>query len=840
MIRTELKGISIKSKLLLFSLCISLIPIIILTAIYYRNTRNTLKKHTLNNLAAMAALKKNHVLSFMEAKKERTLDFSSDGLIKRSLEIIKRTGSISEGGALALSKHLSLNKKSLDPAIISILVVDSNYKAVAATDEHLIGADISVHKQFSAGLKNNNRMTASAVQPFFYTYYNVNCLSIIAPITASKIRNETLGFIINCYDLSALNKITFMRTGMGKTGEVYLVNRDRKMITESLFVEGAPMKQVVDTKPVQKIIEDNKEITAIYNDYRGVPVVGASAYIPEYDWIVLAEVDKDEAFEALMILNITALSVSIVCAVVVVSLGIIFAFSTSKPINILKNATESFSSGNLEHRVEITSRDEIGVLAQSFNAMADALMLETHKLTCAVEQSPCAIIITNTQGDIEYVNPKFTQLTSYTAQEVFGKTPRILKSGNTSPEEYQKLWNTIASGREWHGEFCNTKKNGDIYWASATISPVRNAAGIITNYVAIQEDITERNHSEKTLKDAVEQRDKNIIDLKYLMHFSTIMNDEVQEEALLEHMSIALKERFKPDVLAVLMLDKEKNVVNIPTVMPKMPVLDLIKGELLTDHSLCRVIRTGHPFISRDVSKEPSCECTRYKIREGGHACLPVIADGSTAGVVLLIKKEKDYWKDNENIDLLSTYIGLASSALHRVRLMRITKHASITDPLTGTYNRRFFDEMIVKHLALAQRHNEPLSILIVDLDHFKKINDTYGHSAGDVILQQTSGIMLSSIRSSDMLARYGGEEFVIIMPATVTKNALEKAEEIRQQVESEHFNIITKESPPKITISIGIASYPEHGTESDILIHAADNALYKAKRNGRNRVETV
>jgi PAS domain S-box-containing protein len=113
-----------------------------------------------------------------------------------------------------------------------------------------------------------------------------------------------------------------------------------------------------------------------------------------------------------------------------------------------------------------------------------------------VEQNPITVVITDTKGSIEYVNPKFTQLTGYTLDEAIGKTPSILKSGKTPPEIYKQLWKVITSGGEWQGDFCNRKKNGELYWESASISPIRNTEGRITHFVAIKEDITERKRAE--------------------------------------------------------------------------------------------------------------------------------------------------------------------------------------------------------------------------------------------------------------------------------------------------------------------------------------------------------
>ncbi len=122
------------------------------------------------------------------------------------------------------------------------------------------------------------------------------------------------------------------------------------------------------------------------------------------------------------------------------------------------------------------------------------------KLTRAVEQSPTSIVITDITGTIEYVNPKFTQLTGYTSEQVIGKNPRILKSGETPPEEYKRLWQTIKSGGTWRGEFHNKKKNGELYWESASISPVFDAVGAITHFVAVKEDITQRKQAEAEME----------------------------------------------------------------------------------------------------------------------------------------------------------------------------------------------------------------------------------------------------------------------------------------------------------------------------------------------------
>ncbi|MFH1737787.1 MAG: PAS domain S-box protein, partial [bacterium] len=122
------------------------------------------------------------------------------------------------------------------------------------------------------------------------------------------------------------------------------------------------------------------------------------------------------------------------------------------------------------------------------------------KFYSAVNQSASSIIITDAQGKIEFVNPRFTQITGYSPEEAAGKTPRILKSGEKSPEEYEHLWNTITAGKEWRGEFHNKRKNGELFWVSGSISPIKNTEGVITHFIAVEEDISKTKKAEETIR----------------------------------------------------------------------------------------------------------------------------------------------------------------------------------------------------------------------------------------------------------------------------------------------------------------------------------------------------
>jgi len=158
-------------------------------------------------------------------------------------------------------------------------------------------------------------------------------------------------------------------------------------------------------------------------------------------------------------------------------------------------------------------------------------------------------------------------------------------------------------------------------------------------------------------------------------------------------------------------------------------------------------------------------------------------------------------------------------------------------DGLTGLYNHRYFHEQLSKDFLRARRYHEFLSCVLLDIDHFKKFNDTYGHQTGDVLLSTLGHVIEDSIRDSDLAARYGGEEFALVLYHTDGPGAFHVAERLRQMVES--HEVRDKDSVLHVTISIGVSTFPsEKIRDSKELIECADKALYKAKENGRNRVE--
>ena len=217
---------------------------------------------------------------------------------------------------------------------------------------------------------------------------------------------------------------------------------------------------------------------------------------------------------------------------------------------------------------------------------------------------------------------------------------------------------------------------------------------------------------------------------------------------------------------------------------------------------------------------------------------LPIILGNSVKGLIHLARKGNQEFTPHE-LDITSQFTGIFITSIKNALIHKRTEKLAFTDPLTELYNHRFFQETLLQEFTRSERYKKPLSLMIIDIDFFKKFNDTYGHLVGDKVLKHVSAIYKSSMRDQiDTVARYGGEEFGVILPETSLEGAAVFAERIRKKVEESFIQEGDKKL--KITLSIGVACIPvTKCTKTSDLIEAADQALYKAKAEGRNQVQT-
>lgn len=290
--------------------------------------------------------------------------------------------------------------------------------------------------------------------------------------------------------------------------------------------------------------------------------------------------------------------------------------------------------------------------------------------------------------------------------------------------------------------------------------------------------------------------------------------------------------------------DLELNQVEINVISEESNCMESIRfadGDLITrmylEHSKCKPMLTGRINVYNDDRDLPCLQVDTTAIQS--HVCIPFLAGGKVSGVVGLGSPQEHYWT-HARIEYLSAYLNLIGPAVTNIRLLKLLQARAFEDQLTGLKNRRFLDQYLLEQLAVATRYERTLSLLMADIDFFKRVNDNYGHDVGDLVLKEVAATMRAAVRNSDLVARYGGEEFVLVLPNTDTQDAVNLAERCRQAVGSLQIIPNDYDQVINVTISIGVANFPQDGSNLDSLYKLADSALYLAKNKGRNQVRSA
>jgi diguanylate cyclase (GGDEF)-like protein len=253
------------------------------------------------------------------------------------------------------------------------------------------------------------------------------------------------------------------------------------------------------------------------------------------------------------------------------------------------------------------------------------------------------------------------------------------------------------------------------------------------------------------------------------------------------------------------------------------------------------VAESGKPAIVNDTSRDPRFSPavdakTSFETRS--ILCAPLVSRGRTIGVLEILNKKGGAFT-RRDLDLVLTLVEPAAIAIENAILFQRTEQLTITDDLTRLFNSRYLNLYLGREIKRCKRHGIPLSVIFLDLDGFKSINDQYGHLAGSGTLTEVGGILALGVRESDILARYGGDEFVVVLPETPASGALVIAERLRRAIE-EHRFLEPQGIAARISASFGIASYPDHALSPEGLIQKADQAMYRVKEREKNGIEVA
>ena len=245
----------------------------------------------------------------------------------------------------------------------------------------------------------------------------------------------------------------------------------------------------------------------------------------------------------------------------------------------------------------------------------------------------------------------------------------------------------------------------------------------------------------------------------------------------------------------------------------------------------CWALRKGKFHLAND--KFTTLPCSHMQaVGNDQTLCIPLIAHGNTIGMMHLYMHNQEV--SDEQLQLAFTICEQLGLALANLTLQEKLREQAVRDTLTGLHNRRFLEESIDHELMRAQRHNQSLSLLMLDMDHFKRFNDNFGHDAGDYVLKALSSLLVNGVRGEDMVCRVGGEELCIVLPNSKGEAAMEVADKLCNQVRDLHLDF-HGQSLGKLTLSIGVATYPQDAEDYANLMKLADVALYEAKENGRD-----
>ncbi len=405
----------------------------------------------------------------------------------------------------------------------------------------------------------------------------------------------------------------------------------------------------------------------------------------------------------------------------------------------------------------------------------------------AVEQAFNSVLITDAQPAphgprILYANAAFCALSGYSAEELVGQTPRILQGPLTDRDVLDELRQCLRDGRFFHGSTVNYRKDGEPYWVEWNISPIRDAQGAVSHYVSVQ-----RGFSELV---AAQQTSQLLFEALAASHDAVLITDE---NGVIEFANPAF--------------------------------------EAMTGYAVAEVLGRTPAFL-RSGEHDDAFYASLYESLRAGRPFHATFADRHRNGHIFHADQTISPVRGRD--DNRTHFVSIIRDLTARVRHEQALRDAASLDVLTGLYNRRGGESLLERIYIGAREGGAPFGLILADIDHFKAINDTFGHPAGDRVLERVGRLLRACVRATDGVVRWGGEEFMVILPHCELRAAMEQAERIRARIER-----TPQPEVGPITLSLGVAQLNAGETVAS-LIDRTDRALYEAKGQGRNRVCSV
>ncbi|HHW4984130.1 TPA: diguanylate cyclase, partial [Legionella anisa] len=473
----------------------------------------------------------------------------------------------------------------------------------------------------------------------------------------------------------------------------------------------------------------------------------------------------------------------------------------------------------------------------SSNLLSD-LRCSEESFRNTIENAPIGMAIVSPEGVCIHANRTLQEILGYSAEELHNKSMLEITYVDDVPMT-QDAMNKLLLGelRISHMEKRYVRKDGSIIWAMVSATLIRNAQGEPINFIAQMKDVSDRVQNEEKMRELNEKTMETLNELKLLEHDESLLNKLnrslqvcITTEEAFPRIHIIAQDLF-PNLSGGLSIYNQ--------VMKQMETVVCWGKEQFLPKIFfpmdCFSIREATTNVVDDPNK--SVHCAHYLTPpQGGYMVLPLIVQNELIGVIhLLASKSKRLTQHQQ--DMANSFANIVKLAIANINLRVSLSELSLHDPLTNLYNRRYLNDILSRELIRIAREKKTLCVAMLDIDDFKRLNDTYSHLAGDEVLKSIGKLLKENFRKSDISFRFGGEEFVVVLLNTTLNNAASRMEEFHEEVKA--TSIYYKGNPlPHITISIGVAEAPKHGATIDEIIKAADHALYAAKKGGKDQVK--